>query len=103
MKISRKKNRNQILMKFDGELTIYSAMQSRDLIFQDQEAWPELVALDLHAVEELDTAGVQLLLLMDKLQRARAGRVVIDSSNEQVDRVLELLDITHYFAPGVSQ
>lgn len=103
MKISRKKNRNQILMKFDGELTIYSAMQSRDLIFQDQEAWPELIALDLHAVEELDTAGVQLLLLMDKLQRARGGRVVIDSSNEQVDRVLELLDITHHFAPGVSQ
>jgi anti-anti-sigma factor len=50
-------------IRIDGELNIYSAAESREQLLQALDAHPAL-ALDIGAVEEIDTAGMQLLLLL---------------------------------------
>jgi anti-anti-sigma factor len=50
-------------IRIDGELNIYSAAEAREQLLQALEAHPAL-ALDITAVEEIDTSGTQLLLML---------------------------------------
>jgi anti-anti-sigma factor len=97
MKISKKKTKDHLLLKLEGELTIYHAAESQESIFQDNNEWPDTLALDLHGIEELDTAGVQLLLMIEKILRERGHRIYLAKSNEHVDQVLRVLDLTQHF------
>lgn len=45
----------------DGELNIYTASEWRDRLSSETAGRPE-IALDLSAVEEIDAAGLQLLI-----------------------------------------
>ncbi|WP_255991533.1 STAS domain-containing protein [Chitinolyticbacter albus] len=79
--------------RLDGELTIFHAASLKDaLIAALGEGGPALT-IDLSGVDELDTAGVQLLLLV-KREAARLGRALIYSGHSAaVISVLELLDL----------
>ncbi len=61
-------------LHLDGELTIYRAAELKPLLLGDASA----LALDLSAVHEIDSAGLQLLLLA---RRERAAlRLVAPST-----------------------
>jgi anti-sigma B factor antagonist len=97
MNISRKKSKDTTTLVFEGDLTIYYVTQIKDEIFADYEKLADKIALDLGAVSEIDTAGVQLLLFAKKFFSTVHRSIFISKSNESVDTVLTVLDVNSHF------
>ncbi len=98
MNISRKKSKDTSTLIFEGDLTIYYVSQIKDELFADYEKLADKVALDLSAISEIDTAGVQLLLFAKKFFGSVHRPLFITKSNESVDSVLTALDLNTQFA-----
>lgn len=98
MKIERKKSKDTSTLIFEGELTIYNVSQLKDELFADYDKLADKIALDLQAVTEIDTAGVQLLLFAKKFFSAIHKSVLITKSNASVESVLVALDVNSQFA-----
>lgn len=98
MNISRKKSKDTSTLTFEGDLTIYYVSQIKDELFADYEKLADKIALDLSAVGEIDTAGVQLLLFAKKFFDSVHRPLFITKSNESVDSVLTALDLNTQFA-----
>ena len=98
MNISRKKSKDTTTLIFEGDLTIYYVTQIKDELFADYEKFSDKIALDLHAVNEIDTAGVQLLLFAKKFFSSVHRTVSITRSNESVESVLTALDVNTQFS-----
>lgn len=98
MKVTRKNNKSGTLLSVDGDLTIYTVAQAKQTLLEDYEKFSSPVALDLHAVSEIDTAGLQLLLFMHKLITGLNKTLHVTKSNEQVDSIFNTLDVATYFA-----
>lgn len=98
MNISRKKSKDTSTLTFEGDLTIYYVSQIKDELFADYEKLADKIALDLSAVGEIDTAGVQLLLFAKKFFSSVHRPLFITKSNESVDSVLTALDLNTQFA-----
>jgi anti-sigma B factor antagonist len=97
MNISRKKSKDTTTLIFEGDLTIYYVAQIKDELFADYEKLADKVALDLAAVGEIDTAGVQLLLFAKKFFAKVHRPLFITKSNESVESVLTALDVNTQF------
>jgi anti-sigma B factor antagonist len=100
MAITRKKGKDNSVLVFDGEITIYTVAQLKNELFAEQDNLSEKIALDLHAVTEIDTAGVQLLLFAQKIFTAASKQVIVSKSNELIDAVFTRLDVSSHFAKG---
>ena len=98
MAIVRKKSKDNSVLAFDGELTIYTVTQIKDEFFAEQDDLAGKILFDLHAVTEMDTAGVQLLLFLKKFFVSGSRKVSISKTNELVDAVFSTLDINSHFA-----
>jgi anti-sigma B factor antagonist len=98
MKIERKKNKDTSTFTLEGELTIYNVTQAKQEIFSDHEKLPEKIAVDLHQVTEIDTAGVQLLLFAKHFFAKANKSLFISKSNESVDAVLNVLNVNSQFS-----
>lgn len=90
-------------MAFDGDLTIYQVTETKDELFADHERLTENIALDLHKVGEIDTAGVQLLLFAKRFFSDVNKNIFIVKSNEIVDSVLLKLDIYSQFTQDAKE
>lgn len=98
MNISRKKSKDTSTLIFEGDLTIYYVAQIKDELFADYEKLADKIALDLSAVGEIDTAGVQLLLFAKTFFSSMRRPLFISKSNESVESVLTALDVNSQFA-----
>jgi anti-sigma B factor antagonist len=98
MNISRKKSKDTTTLVFEGDLTIYNVAQVKEELFGDYEKLANKIALDLAAVSEIDTAGVQLLLFAKKFFTSVHRSVFITKSNESVESVLAALDVNSQFS-----
>ncbi|MGA8134594.1 MAG: STAS domain-containing protein [Pseudomonas gingeri] len=78
------------ILVLEGPLTIYTATERRDLLL---ELFPlaEEVEMDLGSVDELDTAGLQLLVLA-KQESIRQGRTLLLSNHSAA--VLQAFDLS---------
>jgi len=97
MNISCKKNKSGTLLSIDGDLTIYSVAQAKKEIFDDYDNFVSPVTLDLQSVSEIDTAGLQLLLFLQKMLSKDNKKIHLEKSNEHVDAILKNLDVATYF------
>ncbi len=97
MKVTRKNNKSGTVLSVDGDLTIYTVAQAKQTLLEDYENFSSPVALDLQAVSEIDTAGLQLLLFMHKLLGGINKNVHVTKSNEHVDSILKNMDVATYF------
>ncbi len=97
MNVTRKNNKSGSVFSFDGDLTIYTVAQAKQALFDDYDSLIGPVALDLRNVSEIDTAGLQLLLFVQKQLAAAEKRVHITKSNEHVDALITHLDVASYF------
>ena len=70
-------------------MTIYRALELKEMLFLPVP----VTALDLSAVTELDTAGVQLLLLAQRAARAAGGDFRLTAPSAAVREVLQLLGL----------
>jgi anti-anti-sigma factor len=89
-------------LRIEGELTIYRAAELCDVLKDSLAAAPEhgTLALDLSAVSEMDSAGVQLLMAAQKSALATGRTLRIADSCGAVDDVLAILRLeTQFTAP----
>lgn len=75
----------------DGELTIYTAAEQKPRLLAFLASGDEL-ELNLADVTEIDTAGLQLLILI-KREAAQAGKTLSFTMHSHV--VLETLELTN--------
>lgn len=72
-----------------GEMTIYTALECRDLLQQALLSCDE-IEIDLSSVSEVDSAGVQLLIQV-KRQGAKFGKPVRLAAHSQ--EIAEMIDL----------
>jgi len=80
-------------LRIEGELTIFRAMELKPAIL----ATPPVSKIDLSGVTDLDTAGLQLLMLAKKTARAQKSDVTLVGHSPAVLEVFELLNVAAYF------
>ncbi len=88
--------RDQHTLLLSGELTIYHAAEARTRLGEELAADPAL-EVDLSGVEELDTAGAQVLLWLKREARARGGAVPFTRHSPAVLEVLDQLNLAGAF------
>ena len=85
-------NTNNVL-KIDGELTIFRAMELKPAFLAE----PPVTEIDLSGVTDLDSAGVQLLMLVKKTALAQGRDLHLVGHSPAVLEVFEMLNVAAYF------
>jgi anti-sigma B factor antagonist len=80
-------------LRIEGEFTIYRAMELKSVLF----AKPSVTELDLSGVTELDSSGLQLLMLAKKNALSQGRQFNLVKHSEAVIDVFKLLDVVSYF------
>jgi len=83
-------------LRIDGELTIYRALELKQTLLDTVEAQPK-VELDLSAVTEIDTAGLQLLMLAKRAAQACQRELRLVGHSPAVLEVFQLFDLAAFF------
>jgi anti-anti-sigma factor len=81
------------VLRIEGELTIFRAMELKPTLLANVSS----LEIDLSGVTELDTAGVQLLMLAKKTALAEQRDLRLVGHSPAVIDVFELLNIAAYF------
>ena len=83
-------------LRIEGEMTIYRALELKQLLLARLEESAAL-EVDLAAVTELDSSGVQLLLLAKRESQARQRELRLVAHSPQVLEVFDLLNLNAHF------
>jgi anti-anti-sigma factor len=79
-------------LRIEGEMTIYSAAALAERVIAAVTDASREASLDLSQVTDIDTAGLQILLMARKLARAHGGLAIIDP-NPRVEALLRLCQL----------
>lgn len=90
----------QPALKLKGALTIYTVAQARRDI-PARMAKQKSMVLDLTGIDELDTAGVQLLLWLKRDLSSRGSGLALANHSPAVVDVLDLLGLTAVFGDTI--
>ncbi|BDU71299.1 STAS domain-containing protein [Mesoterricola silvestris] len=88
--------RSQHTLLLSGELTIYHAAEARQRLGEELSADPAL-ELDLSGIEEIDTAGAQVLLWLKREARSLGLALPYTSHSPAVLDVLDQLNLAGAF------
>jgi anti-anti-sigma factor len=77
-------------------MTIYQAEQIKPALLAALEQ-SSVLEINLAGVTEIDTAGVQLLMLAKETARAAQKELRLTAHSEAVAEVFELIDLVPYF------
>ena len=80
-------------LHIEGELTIFRARELKPVLL----AAPQPLEIDLSGVTEIDTAGVQLLMLAKKTAQAAQSELRLVAHSPAVIEVFELLNLAAFF------
>ncbi len=80
-------------LRIEGELTIFRAMELKPVLLAE----PPITEIDLSGVTDLDTAGVQLLMLAKKTAQAQGRDIRLSAHSPVVLDVFEILNVAAYF------
>ena len=86
-----------------GELTIYSASQHHDLLSTEWRCDATPLELDLAQVTEMDTAGLQLLLMLRRRSRAAGRQLRITAASTVAREVLTLCGLADLLVPKAAE
>lgn len=96
-----KRTKKQIaVLKPEGELTIYTAADNKSR-FLDALSAQDALELDLSQVTELDSAGLQLLLMAKKEAERRNIELSFGQPSQAVIEVLDLCNLSSVFGNPV--
>lgn len=91
---------NQQRIAIEGELNIYTAAEWKQRL-QDLVEQGENLELDLGAVQELDTAGLQLLIMAKREANARNRQLSLSNHSQAVLEVFELCGVAAFFGDPI--
>ncbi len=92
---------DSLLLTLSGGLTIFQAAERKPELLHALSLPQTEVVLDLAGVDELDTAGIQLLLLLRRELVNAGRRLEISACSPAVLAVLDLLQLHERFSPAV--
>ena len=81
------------LLRLQGELTIYRAAELKQALLAE----PAPIEIDLSGVTDIDTAGVQLLMLAKRVAQTEKRELRLVAHSQAVSEVFELLNLAAYF------
>jgi len=87
-------------LRIEGELTIYTAAETKDRIVGALA--DSALEIDLSQVAEIDTAGLQLLILAKHTAQAKGGSVTFVKHSSAVLECLDLCNMTAVFGDTVA-
>jgi anti-sigma B factor antagonist len=87
-------------LAIDGEMTIYRAAELKPLVLDALKDHSTL-ELDLSGVTEMDTAGLQILVLAKQAAQAAGSSLRLSGHSHAVLDVFELLDMAAYFGDAM--
>ncbi len=79
-------------IRIEGEFTIYTAAESKQQLMDVLSEHPAF-NVELDAVEEIDTSGVQLLLLMQREAKRIGKTLTLSGASPAIQEVINLLDL----------
>ncbi|WP_420474666.1 STAS domain-containing protein [Noviherbaspirillum sp. ST9] len=88
--------RKGALLRLEGEMSIYKAAELKQTLLAAVPAAGTLEA-DLSGVTEMDTAGLQLLMLVKKTAQERGVDLKLVNHSPAVVDVFELLNLGTFF------
>lgn len=100
MPIKYKQIQGEGHLAIEDEMTIYTAAEQKSTLlghFTENDA----IEIDLSAVSEIDSAGVQLLMLLKNEASKSDKQVRYTHHSQSVVAVLELLDLATQFGDPV--
>ncbi|MCF8169291.1 MAG: STAS domain-containing protein [Rhodoferax sp.] len=86
----------QVDLQIEGELNIYRAAELKRTLIEPLQAGVRLV-VNLAAVSELDTCGLQLLMLAKRTAKAVQAELQLVGHSPAVLEVFELLNMAAFF------
>lgn len=95
VKVIQKRNNSTEITIF-GDLNIYSAMENYQKHFQTLK-FKEKVILKLSAIDEVDTAGMQLLIALFKVIKQQGSSYFIQTTSDSINDYSKLFNLDHYF------
>ena len=87
-------------LPLEGELTIYTAAELKGRLLEALAA-PEPLEIDLSQVSEIDTAGLQLLMLAKREASTRGTSLTLTGHSHAVIECLDLCNLTAVFGDQV--
>lgn len=100
MDISTKMEKGACVVRIEGEMTIYNAIEIKKGLDRWLNGAGE-IHMDLSQVSEIDTSGVQLLLLARREALRLKRGLKITSHSHATRSVYELYNLAHHFEdPG---
>lgn len=84
------------VLRIEGELSIFRAAELKPVLLPPAA----LTEIDLSGVTEIDTAGLQLLLLARRAAQAQGQALRLVATSPTVDELFTLLNVAACFAPG---
>lgn len=95
-------NTSVTTLRIDGEMNIYHAAELKQMLLEPLKDGVNM-ELDLSGVTDIDTAGVQLLMLARKTARENQGELRLVALAAPVREVLEFLNLSARFGDPVPQ
>jgi anti-anti-sigma factor len=89
-------NKESPVLHIDGEMAIYRVADLKQRVLAALDA-TQVLEVNLSAVTELDTAGVQLLILAKKVALAGGKELRMVAHSQPVLEVFEMLNLVSYF------
>jgi anti-anti-sigma factor len=86
-------------MRIEGEMTVYTAAALHTQVSEVLVKRPSINLLDLSEVTEIDTAGLQVLLVARRSAEALGRQLQIVAGSPSVNDVLDLLQLTQWVKP----
>ena len=96
MKISAKTKNGVCRLQIEGEMTIYTALDMQTQLLRHLAKAREL-EVDLSQVTEIDSAGLQLLILLKRETAARGAILRLIAHSTPVTDVIDTLNLAAYF------
>jgi anti-sigma B factor antagonist len=87
-------------ISLDGEMTIYRAADLKVTILEALRK-TRVLEIDLSAVTELDTAGLQVLMLAKQTAAAEQRELRLVQHSPAVVEIFEMLDLVAFFGDAV--
>jgi anti-anti-sigma factor len=98
--IVRSTHEGEPSLKLEGDLTIYEVTEAKGELSAALDQHPSL-QLNLSGLEELDTAGVQLLAWLKQEARRRGRTLTLFAHSPAVVEVFDLLKVAGLFGDPI--
>jgi anti-sigma B factor antagonist len=89
-------SQERVRFRPEGELSIYTAADSKVALLNALAGAQDL-EIDLASVTEIDTAGVQLLILLKREANRQGKRLVLSGHSPAVMELTELYNLAGWF------